>query len=301
MPFRVVAAGAGVAGLELALALRALAEDLVSVELIAPEREFTYRPLAVAEPFRRLRSSASRSSPSSRRPAPLFVPPASRRLSRIRRPSGSRTESRSTSMRSSSRSARGPCRRRRCAHVPRPSGRPGPRRAIGAGNRRKLATDRLRRPCRHQLAAAALRARTPHRAVPQRPWDARGRDRARHAGGASACGVRDGGERGDPRAARDSGHRAPDRSRRDRVAGRPPDCRGTDRRSRPTLPCRSLSSQAPRSPDFRTTAADSSRPTPRAACRERLTSMQQATRRSSGRSRAASPPSRRTRLQRRSP
>jgi sulfide:quinone oxidoreductase len=52
VPFRVVAAGAGVAGLELALALRALAEDLVSVELIAPDREFTYRPLAVAEPFR---------------------------------------------------------------------------------------------------------------------------------------------------------------------------------------------------------------------------------------------------------
>jgi sulfide:quinone oxidoreductase len=52
MAFRVVIAGAGVAGLETALALRALAEDLVSVELVAPEQEFTYRPLAVAEPFR---------------------------------------------------------------------------------------------------------------------------------------------------------------------------------------------------------------------------------------------------------
>jgi len=52
VPFRVVVAGAGVAALELALGLRALAEDLVSVELIAPEAEFTYRPLAVAEPFR---------------------------------------------------------------------------------------------------------------------------------------------------------------------------------------------------------------------------------------------------------
>jgi sulfide:quinone oxidoreductase len=49
---KVVVAGAGIAGLELALALRALAEDLVSVELVAPETEFTYRPLAVAEPFR---------------------------------------------------------------------------------------------------------------------------------------------------------------------------------------------------------------------------------------------------------
>ena len=51
MAFRVVIAGAGVAALETALALRALAEDFVSVELVAPEREFTYRPLAVAEPF----------------------------------------------------------------------------------------------------------------------------------------------------------------------------------------------------------------------------------------------------------
>jgi sulfide:quinone oxidoreductase len=51
-PFRVLIAGAGVAALEAALALRALAEGLVSVELVAPEAEFTYRPLAVAEPFR---------------------------------------------------------------------------------------------------------------------------------------------------------------------------------------------------------------------------------------------------------
>jgi sulfide:quinone oxidoreductase len=51
-PFHVVVAGAGVAALEAALALRALARDLVRVELIAPEAEFTYRPLAVAEPFR---------------------------------------------------------------------------------------------------------------------------------------------------------------------------------------------------------------------------------------------------------
>ena len=47
----VVVAGAGVAGLETALALQALAPEHVSVELIAPEDEFVYRPLAVAEPF----------------------------------------------------------------------------------------------------------------------------------------------------------------------------------------------------------------------------------------------------------
>jgi sulfide:quinone oxidoreductase len=49
---QVVIAGAGVAGLETALALRALAPEVASVELLAPEREFVYRPLAVAEPFR---------------------------------------------------------------------------------------------------------------------------------------------------------------------------------------------------------------------------------------------------------
>jgi sulfide:quinone oxidoreductase len=48
---RVVIAGGGVAALEAALALRALAEDRVSVELLAPEPHFWYRPLAVAEPF----------------------------------------------------------------------------------------------------------------------------------------------------------------------------------------------------------------------------------------------------------
>jgi sulfide:quinone oxidoreductase len=48
---RVLIAGGGVAALESALALRALAEDCVDVELLAPEPHFWYRPLAVAEPF----------------------------------------------------------------------------------------------------------------------------------------------------------------------------------------------------------------------------------------------------------
>jgi sulfide:quinone oxidoreductase len=52
MSFRVVIAGGGVAALETALALRASASGHVSVEVVAPESEFTYRPLAVAEPFR---------------------------------------------------------------------------------------------------------------------------------------------------------------------------------------------------------------------------------------------------------
>ena len=50
-PTSVVIAGGGVAALEALLALRALAGDRVTVELIAPEPHFWYRPLAVAEPF----------------------------------------------------------------------------------------------------------------------------------------------------------------------------------------------------------------------------------------------------------
>ena len=50
-PTEVVVAGGGVAALETALALHALAGDLVSVELVAPERQFSYRPLSVAEPY----------------------------------------------------------------------------------------------------------------------------------------------------------------------------------------------------------------------------------------------------------
>jgi sulfide:quinone oxidoreductase len=52
MSSKVLIAGAGVAGLEGALALRELAGDLVDVELVSPETDFVYRPLAVAEPFR---------------------------------------------------------------------------------------------------------------------------------------------------------------------------------------------------------------------------------------------------------
>jgi sulfide:quinone oxidoreductase len=47
----VLIAGGGVAALEATLALRALTEGSVRVELLAPEPQFWYRPLAVAEPF----------------------------------------------------------------------------------------------------------------------------------------------------------------------------------------------------------------------------------------------------------
>jgi sulfide:quinone oxidoreductase len=50
-PLHVVIAGSGVAGLEAALSLSALAGDLVDVELLSPAEEFVYRPMLVAEPF----------------------------------------------------------------------------------------------------------------------------------------------------------------------------------------------------------------------------------------------------------
>src|SRR6188472_1824318 len=47
----VVIAGGGVAGLEAALALRDLAGDRVSITMLAPEKDFVFKPLSVAEPF----------------------------------------------------------------------------------------------------------------------------------------------------------------------------------------------------------------------------------------------------------
>jgi sulfide:quinone oxidoreductase len=50
-PFHVLITGGGVAALEATMALRALAGDRVRITLLAPERDFRYRPMAVAEPF----------------------------------------------------------------------------------------------------------------------------------------------------------------------------------------------------------------------------------------------------------
>jgi sulfide:quinone oxidoreductase len=50
-PSHVVIAGGGVAALETLMALRDLAGDRVAITLIAPEANFTYRPMKVAEPF----------------------------------------------------------------------------------------------------------------------------------------------------------------------------------------------------------------------------------------------------------
>jgi sulfide:quinone oxidoreductase len=50
-PMRVLIAGGGVAALEAALALRALAGDRVAVELLAPGTQFPHRPSSVRSPF----------------------------------------------------------------------------------------------------------------------------------------------------------------------------------------------------------------------------------------------------------
>jgi len=52
---RVVVAGGGVAGLETLLALRVLAGDRVEVTLVAPDRAFVNRSMAVDQPFKRQR------------------------------------------------------------------------------------------------------------------------------------------------------------------------------------------------------------------------------------------------------
>ena len=49
--FKVLIVGAGVAGLEAAVALRELAGELVAITLLAPGPEFVYRPLRVLEPY----------------------------------------------------------------------------------------------------------------------------------------------------------------------------------------------------------------------------------------------------------
>jgi sulfide:quinone oxidoreductase len=51
LPLHVLIAGGGVAALETMMALRALAGDRVAITLLAPERDFRYRPMAVVEPF----------------------------------------------------------------------------------------------------------------------------------------------------------------------------------------------------------------------------------------------------------
>lgn len=56
-PTKVTIVGGGVAALEAMIALRHLAEERVEVELVTPTPEWSYRPLAVVEPFGRGKAS----------------------------------------------------------------------------------------------------------------------------------------------------------------------------------------------------------------------------------------------------
>jgi sulfide:quinone oxidoreductase len=51
MPLRVLIAGGGIAAAETVIALRALAGDAVSITMLSPNDELTYRPLSVTAPF----------------------------------------------------------------------------------------------------------------------------------------------------------------------------------------------------------------------------------------------------------
>ena len=50
-PAQILIAGGGFAGVEAALALRALAGDRVALAVLAPDPVFHYRPAATSEPF----------------------------------------------------------------------------------------------------------------------------------------------------------------------------------------------------------------------------------------------------------
>ena len=48
---RTLIVGGGIAGLETLLALHDLADDRAELTLVAPDPDFTYKPLVVEEPF----------------------------------------------------------------------------------------------------------------------------------------------------------------------------------------------------------------------------------------------------------
>jgi sulfide:quinone oxidoreductase len=59
-PSHVLIAGAGVAGLEAVLALRALADDRVDITVVAPELNFINESMSVERPFKKRRGRGIR-------------------------------------------------------------------------------------------------------------------------------------------------------------------------------------------------------------------------------------------------
>jgi sulfide:quinone oxidoreductase len=68
-----VIAGGGIAGLEAMLALQELAGDRVDVTLVSPEPDFTYKPLAVEEPFTLQPAERREIEPAARKLGARFV------------------------------------------------------------------------------------------------------------------------------------------------------------------------------------------------------------------------------------
>ena len=293
-PMRVLVAGAGVAGLETVLALQALAGDRTAIELLAPDRHFTYRPLAVAEPF----------APGSVQRFPIAAIAADRAVPLVRdavaqvhaddrvveTQDGSRLEYDALVARARLAPDRGGAGR---AHLPRAPGR----RARGRRGRRAARGHDpprgVRRAGRHHLGAAAVRARAAGR--DRRARRRRGRRAvARHARAHPARGLRRGGRRRRDEPARGAGHHAADRRDRRRLRRGPAvdGARRVDRRRPGDRPA------APRRPAAARRALRPARLHPgrrvHARARARRRSRRRRRRRRTASSRAGSPPSRPT-------
>ena len=294
MPTHVLIAGAGVAGLEAALALRALAEDRVSVELVSPDPEFVYRPLSVAAPFRvgeakrfPVRRLAEEAGADLTEAAVRAVHPARE---------GSRDLCRGRAL------VRPPpaCARRsagaghsRSCDVPRPGRRGSPRRGPARRGRRTRPATGVHHAGRHLLAAAPLRA-GPVDGRPPRRLGRRRRPPARNSGAPAAAAVRRCGQRSRRRAPRSARNRTPDQHHPGRRGRERAPLRG-HRRGRGG-PGRCAAAYRGPAATRRSSRREWLRPDrrPRTACATSRTSTPPATSRTFRSSRVGWPPSRRT-------
>ena len=291
MATRVVIAGGGVAALEAALALRALAEERVEVELLAPEPHFWYRPLSVAEPFELGETQRYELGALAAAAGATFT------LGTLQGVDAAGHEAR-TSVGAIAYDVLLVA----IGAVPTPAV-PGALTFRGPADTDKIralleeiAAGEVRRvafvvPCGRGLVAADLRARADDGGTSRRASDPGRRAAARHARGGAAPALRTRRQRGGARAAR----RARDRAR-DRLPTRPssstascgscPTARSTSTASSRCRGCAARGSTACRR---RSTA--SSRSTRTGASAASTTSTPPATSRTSRSSRAASPPS----------
>ena len=226
----VLIAGGGVAALEAALALQSFAGGELDVELVAPETQFWYRPLAVAEPFGR--------GEVRHFDLPELVAGAGASFSlgetrvrrhgqeaRLHRCDGALVRRPPARVRHAA-----PAGSARRAHVPRPGRHGRPRTPARRAGRRDGETRRVRSPRRRGLEPARVRAGAPDRGPPRRAQGLRGDARAGHPRDRAARALRRGGERGSCHDARRGGDRVPTaRVSRRGAAERASPRRGRDR------------------------------------------------------------------------